>query len=158
DLEAALVERPMIEPPLTLLVEGAVRALTDKGVAVDLAHLLSSADVLSAFYRWEANRPQLSVAASDPLALGLPGVVTIAALWHEQTYRLDAAPMAVRERRGRASLGLADWIGADTRAGFTLALDDWSGRGRTVSVAGELERRLFADRVAVGGRRAGYWS
>src|SRR5262249_21261067 len=42
DLEAALVERPMIEPPLTLLVEGAVRALTDKGVAVDLAHLLSS--------------------------------------------------------------------------------------------------------------------
>jgi len=159
DLEAAVVERPRIDRPQILLLEGAARAVTEHGLALDLAHLTSTGDALHAFGRWEAHRPQLSVEASAPRALGLPGVVTVGALWDEQTYRLGATTTpTTRERRQRASLGLDDWWGADTRAGLTLALDEWRGRGRFLSAAGEIERRLFADRLSIGGRGTGFFS
>ena len=158
DLQAAVVEQPMLERPRVLLVEGAARAVTDHGVALDLAHLTSTGDALHVFGRWQAQRPQLSVVASAPRVLGLPGLLTVGVLWDEQTYRLEPSAAPIRERRQSASLGLDDWWTADTRAGLTLALDDWSGRGRFVSAAGEIERRLFGDRMSIGVRGAGFFS
>jgi tetratricopeptide (TPR) repeat protein len=158
DLEVAVVEQPRIERPRILLVEGAARAATDHGLALDLANLTSTGDALHVFGRWQDQRPQLSVVAAAPRALGLPGVITVGMLWDEQTYRLEPAAAPIRERRQRMSLGVDDWWTADTRAGLTLALDDWSGRGSFVTAAGEIERRLGADRLSIGGRGTGFFS
>ena len=155
ELEAAIAERPMLEPLRPWLLESAARALVDHAVALDLANLSSSGDAARVFWRWQPNRPQLAFAAASPRALGLPGVVTAQVLWDEQWYRLlDGAPL--RETRRGASLSLQDWWWADSSAALTLGVDEWSGRGRSVSVAGAVEHRAFEDKVALGGRLAGW--
>jgi hypothetical protein len=98
------------------------------------------------------------VSASSPRFLGLPGIVTAEASWDEQSYGLVQALAPVRERRTRASLALAHWWAADTRAGLSVAADEWDGRGRHLSLAGDVDQRLLGDRVAVGGSGAGWWS
>ena len=86
ELEVAVVERPTIDPLPSLLLESTIRAFTDHAVSVSLANLTAAGDSVRAFWRWQPNRPQLSLAASAPRALGLPGIVTTELLWDEQSY------------------------------------------------------------------------
>jgi Peptidase C39 family len=161
-LEAAIVERPTMESPRFWLVESAVRGLTEEAVGLELANLTAAGDDLRLLGRWQPNRPRVAVAAAAPRALGLPGVVTVEGLWDEQSYRLALGPPQagegdpVRERWRHAAVSLDNWWTADLRAGISLAVDDWSGRGRHFSLAAELDRRFAGDRVSLGGRLAGW--
>ena len=157
-LDVAIVERPRIDPLPPWLAESAIRALTDHAAALSLANLTATGDGGRAFWRWQPNRPQVSLAASAPRGLGLPGIVTVEALWDEQSYRLPAAHdgTLVREGRRRAALSLEDWWRADSRAGVTLAVDEWSDRGGSLSISGSVDQRLAGDRVSIGGRLAGW--
>ncbi len=158
-LDVALVERPTIDPLRPLLVESGLRALIDRRAGLSLANLTGTGDRGQVFWQWQSNRPQVAVAASAPRALGLPGIVTAEALWDEQSYRVPAAgagTAVVRETRRRASLSVEDWWRADTRAGVTVATDEWNGRGGFLSIAGTLDQRLAGDRVSIGGSLAGW--
>ena len=156
ELEAAIAERPTLEPLRPWLLESAARALVDHAAALDLANLTSSGDAARVFWRWQPNRPQFSLAAAAPRALGLPGIVTAQVSWDEQTYQLAGADPRVRETRKGASLSLQDWWWADSSAALTLGVDQWSDRGRSVSIAGTVEHRVLEDRMALGGRVAGW--
>lgn len=158
-LEVDVVERPTIDPLPSLLLESAIRAVTDHGAVVSLANLTATGDAGRAFWRWQPNRPQVSVAASAPRALGLPGIVTVEALWDEQSYRVPAEGSGgtlVRERRKRAALTLEDWSQADSKVGVTVAFDEWNGRGGSLSISGRVDQRLAGDRVSIGGGLAGW--
>ncbi len=158
-LDVAIVERPTIDPLRPLLVESALRAFTDRRVGLSLANLTGTGDRGRVLWQWQANRPQVALAASGPRALGLPGIVTAEALWDEQSYRVPgagAATAVVRETRRRASLSVEDWWRADTRAALGVAAEEWSGRGAFLSIAGRLEHRLAGDRVSIGGGLAGW--
>jgi peptidase C39-like protein len=158
-LDVAIVERPTIDPLRPLLVESALRAFTDRRVGLSLANLTGTGDRGRVLWQWQANRPQVALAASAPRALGLPGIVTAEALWDEQSYRVPlagAGAAVVRETRRRASLSVEDWWRADTRAALSVAADQWNGRGGFVSIAGRLEHRLAGDRVSIGGELAGW--
>ena len=156
ELEAAIAERPTLEPLRPWLLESAARALIDHAAALDVANLTSSGDAARVFWRWQPNRPQLAFAAAAPRALGLPGVVTAQVVWDEQTYQLAGAAAALRETRKGASLSLQDWWWADSSAALTLAVDEWSDRGRSVSIAAAVEHRALEDKIALGGRLAGW--
>ncbi len=158
-LEVAIVERPRIDPLSSLALESAIRALTDHAAALTLANLTATGDAGQVFWRWQPNRPQVSLAASAPRALGLPGIVTVEALWDEQSYRLPAGGSGgtlVREGRRRASLSVEDWWRADSKVGATVAVDEWSDRGSALSISGSIDHRLAGDRVSIGGRLAGW--
>ncbi len=156
-LEVAIVERPTIDPLPALVLESAARALTDHAVQVNLANLTATGDGSRVFWRWQPNRPQVSLAASAPRAMGLPGIVTAEVVWDEQSYRSGAGGgMLVRETRKRASLSVEEWWRPDSKAELTLAVDEWKHRGRFLSIAGGVDQRLSGDRVAVGGRLAGW--
>jgi tetratricopeptide (TPR) repeat protein len=156
DLEATLAERPTLEPLRPWLLESGAHALVDHAAALDLANLTSSGDAARVFWRWQPNRPQLALSAAAPRALGLPGIVTAQVLWDEQTYELAGAAAPSRETRKGASLSLQDWWWADSSAALTLAVDEWSDRGRALSLAGAVEHRALEDRVALGGRFGGW--
>ena len=157
-LEVAIVERPTVDPLRPLLVESALRAFTDHQVGLSLANLTQTGDRGRVVWRWQSNRPQVSIAAAAPHALGLPGVVTAEALWDEQSYRIPPGGegAVVRETRKKASLSVEDWWWADTKAGATVGVDEWSDRGSYVSIAAHLDHRLAGDRVSIGGRLAGW--
>ena len=156
ELEAAIAERPTLAPLRSWLLQSGARAAIDHATALELANLGSSGDDLRVFWRWQQNRPQLALAAAAPRALGLPGIVTVRALWDRQSYALAGTGTPARETRRGAALSLEDWRWADTRAELTLGADEGSDRGRSLSLGGALEHRAFADRVAVGGRVAGW--
>jgi len=159
ELEVAIVERPTIDPLPALLLESAIRAFTDHATELRLANLTATGDAALAFWRWQPNRPQVSLAAAAPRALGLPGIVTAEVLWDEQSYRarpgVDEGAL-IREGRKRASLSLHDWWRPDSRLGVTLAVDEWSGRGRSLSISGSVDQRFARDRVSIGGRLSGW--
>jgi hypothetical protein len=142
-----------------VLIRSGVRGLSERALGADVSALSSSGDTLRLSGQWQPGRSHATLSASSPRFLGLPGIVTAEATWDEQSYRVVQAPAPpVRERRMRASLALAHWWAADTRAGVTVAADEWDGRGRHLSLAGEVDRRLLDDRVAVGGSGAGWWA
>ena len=158
ELEVAVVERPTVDPLPALLVESAARAFVDHAAALDLANVTASGDASRLFWRWQPNRPQFAFTTSAPRALGLPGIVTAQVLWDEQTYA-SAAPgpgALVRETRKRAALSLQDWRWADSKLELGVAVDEWNDHDRALSIAGGVDHRLAGDRVAVGGRLAGW--
>jgi tetratricopeptide (TPR) repeat protein len=156
ELEAVIAERPTLEPLRSWLLESGVRAAIDHAAALEVANLGASGDDVRVFWRWQPNRPQLALAAAAPRALGLPGIVTARALWDEQSYELAGTGAPARETRRGAALSLEDWWWADTRAELTLGVDEWSDRGRSLSLGGAVEHRALGDRIALGGRVAGW--
>ena len=160
-LDVNVVERPAISSPLSVLLQSTVRAVSERAIGVDVFGLAPSGDSVRLLGQWRPRRSRGVLSASAPHFLGLPGIVTAEAIWDEQSYRVPAGPSEsapVRERRERASLSLAHWWAADTRAAVTVALDDWSRRGRYVALSADVDQRLLGDRVAVGGSAAGWWS
>jgi hypothetical protein len=161
-LEVNVVERPAFSSPLSVLLQSGVRALSEGAIGADLFAIAPSGDSVRLGGQWRPNRShEAALSVSALHFLGLPGIVTAEALTHGQSYRISpASPEGppVRERRDRASLSLAHWWTADTRAAATVAADDWSGRGRFVSFAGDVARRLLGNHVSVGARGAGWWS
>jgi hypothetical protein len=158
-LDVNVVERPAISSPRSVLLQSVVRGVSERAIGVDVFGLAPSGDSLRLFGQWQPNRAHGVLSASAPHFLGLPGIVTAEAMWDQQSYRpsLTSSP-PVRERRDRASLSLAHWWAADTRAAATVAADDWTGRGRYLSLSGDVDQRLFQDHVSVGGSAAGWWS
>jgi hypothetical protein len=160
-LEVNVVERRPFSSPRSIVLQSAVHAVSERALVVDAFGLAPSGDSVRVLGHWQPNRARGALSASAPRFLSLPGVVTAEAMWDRQSYR--SAPEALetavlREQRQRASLSLAHWWAADTRAVVTVAADDWSRRGRHLSLSAEVEERLPGDHVAVGGNVAGWWS
>jgi hypothetical protein len=161
-LDVNVVERPAFSSPLSLLLQSALRAVSERAIGVDVFGLAPSGDSVRLFGQWQPNRSGGVVSVSAPHFLTLPGIVTAEAMWDEQSYQappptpFESAP--VRERRKRASLSLAHWWAADTRAAVTVAADHWRSRGSYFSLSGGVEQRLLGDHVAVGGGASGWWA
>jgi hypothetical protein len=160
-LDVNVVERPALSSPRSVLLQSVVRAVSERAIGADVFGIAPSGDSVRLFGQWQPHRSHGVLSASAPHFLDLPGIVTAEALWDEQSYQ--TSPTASedppsRERRKRASLSLAHWWTADTRAAATVAADEWSGRGRYLSLSGDVDQRLFADHVSVRGSVAGWWS
>jgi Peptidase C39 family len=160
-LDVNVVERPAFSAPLSVLLQSGMRAVSERALGADVFGIAPSGDSVRVLGQWQPHRSHGALSASAPHFLGLPGIVTAEALWDEQSYRALADPTdgaTVRERRQRASVSLADWWTADTRAVVAVAADQWNGRGRYFSMSGDVDQRLLGDRVSVGGGAAGWWS
>jgi hypothetical protein len=156
-LEVAAVERPAVTPWRSVLLRAAVGAAAEQAIRADLLGLARSGDTLHLLGHWQPHRAGAELTASAPRALGLPGIVTVEALWDEQSYRMSAEAAVMRERRRRVALSVDDWVAADTRLRLSVAGDEWEGTGSRGSFSADGEQRLLRDHVSIGGGAAGWW-
>lgn len=149
DLRAAVVERPRLPPLRVWLGRGVVDAMAGRELRLLAASPTRGGEVIGAGVRWWSGRPGFWVAASEPGALGLPGIATLMALSDDQRYAIAEGPM--RERRRRLALSVADWSSGSLRLGMTLAVDQFERPTQRTyaAVAASVERRAAGERIAV---------
>ncbi len=161
ELEVNVVERPAMSSPLSLLARSATHLVSERAIGADVFVLAPSGDSLRLFGGWRPGRSHGQLTASAARFLGLPGIATAEAMWDEQSYRTHAAngpASTVREQRTRGAVTLAHWWAPNTKAAFSVGSDQWNDRGRYLTLSSEIEERLLADRIALRGSAAGWWS
>jgi hypothetical protein len=144
-VDAALVERDRAPDSYPAWIAIGLGAAANREVAASFANPSGGGDVLSASWRWWANRPMIAASYSAPAPAGLGGGVwRIDASRETQTF----SPGLV-ETRTRAVFGVNRWVTSRTRVGIAAGIESWSSRGRTPSIAGRVEFWPVADRLSV---------
>ena len=160
-LEIHVVERPVVSSLRAILVAAAIRGAAEGSVGARAHALTSPGERVEVSGYVRTNRSRVEVAVSTPRLGPLPGPVTIEVSHDLQTYQGaggEASSPVITEERTRAALSLNRWWAPDTRGKVGLALDRWRDRGRYVSLEGEVEHRLFGNRVALATGGAAWWS
>lgn len=147
-VDAAVVERPLVPTGTVLLAATGARALTDRELSWSIASPSGGGELLSVAWRWWENRPRIGMRFSAPSpSHRLGGIWTVDAFAERQTY--GASEMLVEDRRG-AAFKAADWITGSFRWEAAVGFDDWRARGRSVSVSAAVDQHLATDRLVVG--------
>jgi hypothetical protein len=151
DAVAVAVERSLVPPWRPLAATLAIDAVTRRETRLRLASPAHRGDALEAGLRWWSGRPAFWLELQAPAAFGVPGIVTLAALYDEQRYAVAAQPasVAVVERRRSARLAAADWWSADLTGELELGVERISELGTSLVPGLRLERRLARDRAAL---------
>ena len=157
EVEAAVSERPRFPGRVGLMAAGA-HALIERELLVGAAVPAGGGARLNLGWRWWAERPRLAVSFSTPSAFGRSGLWQLDGFWERQSYDIggSGSDSVVQKDRKRIALSYTDWVGANTRLGFSAALDRWDSSGTHVAISGRAEHRLADDRLAVR-VRTGVW-
>jgi predicted double-glycine peptidase len=155
EVEAAVVERPLLPRGSAPLAIAAGRSLLQREVRLEVGAPTGSGELWTAEWRWWDARPRLAFALAVPSLPLLPGVATIEASWERQSYAIRpgverAGPPAIHgvDRR-RAALGIADWATSRLRWNVGAALDRWAEDSH-LSLDTGLDLRRAGDRVSIG--------
>lgn len=146
NVEAVLVERPLVPTGLAPLGVLAARSLIDREIRFTLASPTGGGEALEASWRWWVQRPRVSVSFSTPSPVPALGTVwRLEAFYDRQSYhdRVD-----VEEARRGASFGVMDWLSGRWRWELGIGLDRWRDLGASVGVNAALARHSADDRWA----------
>lgn len=151
EIEAAVVERPLVPRGAVPLAATAARAVLHRELRLDVAAPTGSGELWSVAWRWWDHRPRVAFSVAVPAVAGrLPGVTTLSGLWERASYAVGGTPQRpVQQERRRAALGSADWATSWLRWNANVALDRWDATSHA-SVDGGLDLRAAGDRAAVG--------
>lgn len=157
-IDVTLAERPLVFDGRWEIGSAGIKALVTHEITLPVASLTGNGELLNAGFRWQKNRPRVSLEALVPAAGGRPGIWRLDGLWERQSYGarslsdpdVFARAGVVREERRRTGLSFSDWLGPDLRAGAGVALDEWVGRGPHLSLTGNVKTLLARDRLAIG--------
>ena len=142
-VDAVVIERPRSPfSPLGLAVAG-IRAVSTWELTLGAANPTGGGDLLTASWRWWENRPRIAASYAAPMSFG--GVLRVEVFRDEQTY----GDLRVREVRRGGGAALSDWTTIGLRWEAGLGVDDWDGRGKTVTISGSLEQRLASDHISL---------
>ena len=144
-VDAALVERDRAPDSYPAWIAIGLGAAANREVGASFANPSGGGDLLSASWRWWANRPMIEASYSAPAPAGLGGGVwRIEASRETQTFSAGLV-----ETRTRAAFDVSRWLTSRVRVGMAAGIESWSGRGRTPSIAGRVEFWPVADRLSV---------
>jgi hypothetical protein len=153
NLDAAIVERTSHPRGATAWAVDAAGALVNRELTVDVPGTTGQGELWTASWRWWTNRPRASLAFATPHTGWLPGVWRVEGSWDAQTYNVDSssgsAARAIREDRAHGDFSVSDWLTADLRYRASAGIDSWNGTRRAAAIGGEIERRLFGDRISL---------
>jgi hypothetical protein len=157
-VDAVVVERPLLPRSPVALAALGLRALSDREVAAGVASPSGGGETWRASWRWWEHRPRLALGFDAPAPFG--GVWSLAVLGERQSYARQGSTF--EESRRRVEFILSDWTRTGLRWEGSVALDRLrearlESGGETVAVAGAVQQRLAGDRAYVEGR-AGYWA
>jgi hypothetical protein len=159
-VDVTLRERPLVFAGPWDAGRVAMGALLKREVVLAVASPTGNGELWTAGWRWQRERPRVSLALLAPAAGGRPGIWGVEGFWERQAYGLRQAAGrtgVTREERRWTALSFADWFGPDLRLGASAAVDAWTGRGTYLAAAGNAEIRWSRDRLATGAEVA-TWS
>ena len=145
EIEAVVVERPLVPRGLAALAATAARSWLQRELRVDVAAPTGSGELVTVAWRWWEARPRVAAALAVPAIAWLPCVTTIEGSWERSSY---ATPVVTREARRRAGIAVADWATGALHWRTGVAMDRWDERSH-VSADAALDWRLANDRVSI---------
>jgi hypothetical protein len=156
-VDVTLLERPPVFGGPWNVASAGIKALTGQELALDVASPTGNGELWAAAWRWQSNRPRVSLALTTPAAEVRPGIWRVDSYWERQTYaaRILSDTSGLnrsepnREERRHTGLSFSDWIAPDVRLEIGAALDRWVDRGSHVSLEGRVETRWARDRLAL---------
>ena len=157
-VDAAVVERPLLPRSPAALAALGLRALSDREVAVGVASPSGGGEMWRASWRWWERRPRVAFGFDAPTPFG--GVWRLTASGERQSYARGGSTF--EESRRRFDFTLSDWTRTGLRWEGSLALDRLrearlDSGGGAIALAGAAQQRLAGDRAYVEAR-AEYWA
>jgi predicted double-glycine peptidase len=151
DIVASVSENRLLEPWLILGLRLGGELAARREAAFRISSPTGRGEALEIGGRFAARRPSAWMALDTPRLGGLPGVVSLRALWDRQTYRLDGIPRseASVETRRRGSIDWSHWLTSKSRVTIGFGIDRFKERFTYGSMNGGLEFRLLGDRLAI---------
>ena len=152
DVDAVVLERPMLPVGVVPLAAAAVRAITDRELAGVVASPTGGGELWTASWRWWEHRPRIAIGLAVPAPFG--GIWRVDGFAERQSYGSTSA--VVEESRKRVAFQVSDWTQANIRWQVDAGVDSWGPAARAISVGLAAQRRFDADRFSLEAR-AGAW-
>ena len=155
EVKAVLLEAPVFINGWRALGEHLAKTLPLRLLSVHVNNVAGGGEQVAATWRWEANRPFVSVQMAAPRVLGLPGVLSVEGLWDRQTYRVPASfgeeDQRFIEERQRGAVRVQDWATARLRWQTEIGFQRWQHRADDLTLDATLQYRPLAARWALRG-------
>lgn len=131
EVRASVVERPLVESAWRVAAAGAVTAVAQNEVSLEVATPTGGGEMWTGSWRWEPARPRRALRLELPVNPGLQGVLTIEGAWEQFRFALDTAgPPIFEEDRRSAIVGFGGWVHTGVRPLVAFRLERWSGDRR----------------------------
>lgn len=158
EVDAAVIERPLLPRSVTAFATIGLHALTDREATLTIASPTGGGEVWTASWRWWERRPKVAAAFESPSPLG--GVWGVSVFDERQSY--EGREGIVDESRRRAAFHMSNWTLGGVRWEGTIAADRFrqagaDSGGQAVAAEASLERRFRNDRAFIDAR-AGLWA
>lgn len=121
EVRAAIAERPTVERPIALLGVGAVRALSQSEVRLEIASITGAGELWTGIVSWRRSQPRVGVRLDIPIRIGIPEILGVEGGWNRYRFGI----IEVERRLARVTLG--GWVTASVRPTVALGLERWSG-------------------------------
>lgn len=150
EVRVAVVERPMVERAWRLVAAGAIRAVAQNEVGLEVASPTGAGELWSGNWRWESARPRVVFRIDMPADLGFQGVIGIEGAWERFRFALDTANATVLEESRRSAIvAFGGWVTAGVRPSAALRFERWSGNRDYLTVSVGAELRALGNRLAL---------
>lgn len=131
EVRASVVERPLVESAWRLAVVGAVSAIAQSEVSLEVATPTEGGEMWTGSWRWAPARARRALRLELPVDPGLQGILTVEGAWERYRFALDTAGAPiVEEVRRSAIVGFGGWVNAGVRPLVAIRLERWSGDRR----------------------------
>lgn len=153
EVQAVLLEAPVFINGWRTLAEHLAKTLPRRLLSVHVNNVMGGGEQLTATWRWQVNRPYVSVEMAAPRVLGLPGVLSVEGRWDRHTYRVPAsfgeADNRFIEERQRGAVRLQDWATARLRWRSEVGFQRWQHRANDLTLDVTLVYRPLSARWAL---------
>jgi len=143
EVRVAIVERPVVDPVWRLLVAGALGAVAQREMGLEVASPTGAGELWTGSWRWASIRPRAALRVDLPGHLLFPGVIGVESTWEQ------FSTTGVEETRRTGFVGFDGWLTAGIRPSGGLRVERWSGQRDYLAVSVGAELRARGDRLAL---------
>lgn len=143
EVRVAIVERPVVDPVWRLLVAGAIGAVAQREMGLEVASPTGAGELWTGSWRWASIRPRAALRVDLPGHLLFPGVIGVESTWEQ------FSTTGVEETRRTGFVGFDGWLTAGIRPSGGLRVERWSGQRDYLAVSVGAELRARGDRLAL---------
>ncbi len=150
EVRVAVAERPLVDRAWRLVAVGAIRALAQNEVGLDIASPTGAGELWSGKWRWDSARPRAVFRVDMPVAFGFRGIVGVEGAWEQFRFALDPLQASVfEETRRAATVGFGGWLTAGFRPSAGVGVERWSENRRYLAASIGAEFRAWGNRFGM---------
>ena len=143
EVRVAIAERPVMDPVWRLLVAGAIGAVAQREMGLQVASPTGAGELWTAGWRWASIRPRTALRVDMPGHVLFPGVIGIEGSWER------FSTTGIEETRRSGFVGFDGWLTAGIRPSGGLRVERWSGQRDYLAVSVGAELRAGGDRLTL---------